>query len=102
MLKYLAVAALLAGSAASAETLTGSLTTPQGTLSATRNVTGAHETRLMNAIAAYAQRNGLPAPTPAQAFDFLFDRWVGGIVAFVQEQEQIEAAAGVAPIGVTK
>ena len=91
---------IIAAVPASAETLTLSLTTPSGTLTQTRTVTDADETRLLNAIQGFATAQGLPAPNAAQSFSLLVDRFVATAVQFVRDQETAAAASGVTSIGI--
>ena len=95
-----AVLALLATLPARAETLTLSLTTPSGTLTQTRTVTDADETRLLNAIQGFATAQGLPAPNAAQSFGLLMDRIVADTITFVRGQENAAATSGVTSIGI--
>lgn len=86
---------------ARAETLTVSLTTPSGTLTQTRTVSDADETRLLNAIQGWATGQGQTSPNAAQSFSLLVDRWVAVTVQFVRDQESAAAASGVTSIGIT-
>lgn len=79
---------------AKAETLTVTLTTSQGTLTATRTISTADEGKLHTAI-----NDAIGgSPTPQQMFERLVDFWVAKTVSYVKDHDDNAARNSVSAI----
>ena len=91
---------LLVGTAASAETLTITLTTPGGPLTMTRTISGVDLNKLQTAYSAGLVAAGVSSPTSANVFAEMTRWWVSSTIDYVRDYYDAQARATVPSITV--
>ena len=94
----LTLAMLLASAVAWAETLTITLTTPGGPLTATRIISGADLNKLQTAYSAGMVAAGNATPTTGDVFTEMTKRWVASTIDYVRDYYNQQAKAAVSSI----